>query len=43
MGAGTISPAIRIDTLVYGPVDAEQARHIVSERRRSAVSAGSGS
>ena len=43
VGAGTISPAIRIDTLVYGPVDAEKARHIVSERRRSAVGAGSGS
>jgi NADH:ubiquinone oxidoreductase subunit E len=35
VGAGTISPAIRVDTLVYGPLDAEKARHIVHERRRA--------
>ena len=45
VGAGAISPAIRIDTLVYGPVDAEKALHIVDERRRAsrtddAVTAG---
>ena len=39
VGAGTVSPAIRVDTLVYGPLDAEKARHIVHERRR----AGAGS
>jgi NADH:ubiquinone oxidoreductase subunit E len=35
VGAGIISPAIRVDTLVYGPLDAEKARHIVHERRRA--------
>jgi NADH:ubiquinone oxidoreductase subunit E len=35
VGAGTISPAIRVDTLVYGPLDADKARHIVHERRRA--------
>ena len=35
VGAGAISPAIRVDTLVYGPLDAEKARHIVHERRRA--------
>jgi NADH:ubiquinone oxidoreductase subunit E len=46
VGAGTISPAIRVDTLVYGPVDEEKAVHIVGERRaadRSATSVGAGS
>jgi NADH-quinone oxidoreductase subunit E len=41
VGAGAISPAIRIDTLVYGPVDAEKALHVVEERRRAASAAGS--
>jgi NADH:ubiquinone oxidoreductase subunit E len=36
VGAGAIAPAIRIDTLVYGPVSAEQALHLVQERRRVA-------
>ncbi|MGH2380840.1 MAG: NAD(P)H-dependent oxidoreductase subunit E, partial [Candidatus Limnocylindria bacterium] len=40
VGAGTISPAMRVDTLVYGPLDEEKARHIVGERR-FAASAGS--
>ena len=39
VGAGAISPAIRVDTLVYGPVDAAKARHIVSERRAAATRA----
>jgi NADH-quinone oxidoreductase subunit E len=39
VGAGAISPAIRIDTLVYGPVDAEKALHIVEERRRASRAA----
>lgn len=34
VGAGAISPAIRVDTLVYGPVDADKAVHIVGERVR---------
>ncbi|MBW3612873.1 MAG: NAD(P)H-dependent oxidoreductase subunit E [Chloroflexi bacterium] len=41
IGAGAISPALRVDTLVYGPVDADQARHLLHERH--AVSAGSSS
>lgn len=33
VGAGAISPAIRVDTLVYGPLDPDKARHVVAERR----------
>ena len=33
VAAGAISPAIRIDTLVYGPLTADQARHLVQQRR----------
>ncbi len=43
VAAGAISPAIRVDTLVYGPVDVEKALHVVRERRaadRDAVAAG---
>ncbi|MGZ8476248.1 MAG: NADH-quinone oxidoreductase subunit NuoE family protein, partial [Candidatus Limnocylindria bacterium] len=44
VGSGTISPALRIDTLVYGPLTDEQAIHVVRERRAatrgSAVGAG---
>jgi len=40
VGAGSISPAIRVDTLVYGPVDAAKARHIVGERRSAAKRVG---
>ncbi|MBA3739952.1 MAG: NAD(P)H-dependent oxidoreductase subunit E [Chloroflexi bacterium] len=42
VGAGSISPAIRIDTLVYGPLDADKARHVVHERRRAADQATAG-
>jgi len=35
VGAGAMAPAIRIDTLVYGPLDAEKALHIIGERRRA--------
>jgi NADH:ubiquinone oxidoreductase subunit E len=35
VSAGAMAPAIRIDTLVYGPVTAEQATHLVQERRRA--------
>ena len=35
VGSGTISPALRIDTMVYGPLTAEQAVHVVGERRRA--------
>ncbi|MEJ7801898.1 MAG: NAD(P)H-dependent oxidoreductase subunit E, partial [Candidatus Limnocylindria bacterium] len=37
VGAGAISPAMRIDTLVYGPLDEEKALHIVNERRAAAT------
>jgi NADH:ubiquinone oxidoreductase subunit E len=39
VGAGAIAPAIRIDTLVYGPVTPDQARHLVAERRRAGAAA----
>ncbi|MGH2445447.1 MAG: NAD(P)H-dependent oxidoreductase subunit E [Candidatus Limnocylindria bacterium] len=32
VGAGAISPCLRIDTLVYGPVTEDEARHLVHER-----------
>lgn len=35
VGAGALAPAIRIDTLVYGPLNPDQARHLVHERRRA--------
>lgn len=41
VGAGAISPAIRVDTLVYGPVDLERAVHVV--RHASAVGVGASS
>jgi NADH:ubiquinone oxidoreductase subunit E len=37
VGAGATSPAVRIDTLVYGPVTRDQVTHLVDERRRAAV------
>jgi NADH-quinone oxidoreductase subunit E len=36
IGAGTIAPAVRIDTLVYGPLTQETALHLIAERRRTA-------
>lgn len=42
VGSGTISPAVRIDTMVYGPLDAATARHIVGERRNAAARATAG-
>jgi len=41
VGAGAISPAIRVDTLVYGPVDIEQARHVVQHGAAAATGASS--
>jgi NADH:ubiquinone oxidoreductase subunit E len=35
VAAGATSPGIRVDTLVYGPVDADKARHVVGERLRA--------
>ena len=37
VGAGSIAPAVRIDTLVYGPVTPDHVRHLVQERRRAAA------
>jgi NADH:ubiquinone oxidoreductase subunit E len=42
VGAGALSPAIRIDTLVYGPLTEEQALHVVGERRNAAARAAAG-
>ena len=33
VGAGTLAPAVRVDTLVYGPLTPEEARHLIHERR----------
>ena len=35
VGAGALAPAMRIDTLVYGPLDTEKALHLIGERRRT--------
>jgi NADH:ubiquinone oxidoreductase subunit E len=47
VGAGAISPAMRIDTLVFGPLTADEARHLLHQRREAAaartVAAGSAS
>ena len=37
VGSGGISPAIRIDTLVYGPLTEETALHVLGERRAAAT------
>lgn len=34
VAAGALSPALRIDTMVYGPLTVEQGRHVVAERRK---------
>ncbi|HEY7737446.1 MAG TPA: NAD(P)H-dependent oxidoreductase subunit E [Candidatus Limnocylindria bacterium] len=36
VGAGAIAPAVRIDTLVYGPVTVDEARHLIYARRADA-------
>jgi len=41
VAAGATSPAMRIDTLVYGPLTEEQALHIVGERRAAAAASAS--
>jgi NADH:ubiquinone oxidoreductase subunit E len=40
VGAGAMAPAVRIDTLVFGPLTAAQARHLIQERRRAAARTG---
>jgi NADH:ubiquinone oxidoreductase subunit E len=41
VGAGAISPALRVDTLVYGPVSDDEARHLIHERRAQTAGAAS--
>ena len=36
VGAGAIAPAVRIDTLVYGPLTVDEARHLIYARRADA-------
>jgi len=33
VAAGSVAPAIRVDTIVYGPLTPDKARHIVEERQ----------
>jgi len=33
VGAGALAPSVRIDTLVYGPLSVDEARHLVIARR----------
>jgi NADH-quinone oxidoreductase subunit E len=40
VGAGAIAPAIRVDTLVYGPLSIDQARHLIHERRHAPATVG---
>jgi hypothetical protein len=35
VGAGALAPAVRIDTLVYGPLTDEHALHLIDERRHA--------
>jgi NADH-quinone oxidoreductase subunit E len=42
VGAGAIAPAVRVDTLVYGPMTPEHVRHLVQDRRRAADAGGAG-
>jgi NADH:ubiquinone oxidoreductase subunit E len=42
VGSGATSPAVRIDTLVYGPVTPEQALHLVHERQHAVAHEGGG-
>lgn len=40
VGSGAVAPAVRIDTLVYGPLTPDAARHLIHERRHAAGEAG---
>lgn len=42
VGAGAIAPAVRVDTLVYGPLTMDEARHLVHARRAKEARAGAG-
>lgn len=37
VAAGALAPALRIDTMVYGPLTVEQGLHVVTERRKAPV------
>lgn len=43
VAAGSVAPAIRVDTIVYGPLTPDKARHIVEERQAGAARAGTAS
>ncbi len=34
VAAGALAPALRIDTMVFGPLTVEEGRHVVAERRK---------
>jgi NADH:ubiquinone oxidoreductase subunit E len=40
VGTGAIAPAVRVDTLVYGPLNADEARHLIYARRAETSRAG---
>jgi NADH:ubiquinone oxidoreductase subunit E len=42
VAAGALSPALRIDTMVYGPLTVEKARHVVAQRRKTPARGRSG-
>ena len=42
VGTGGIAPAVRVDTLVYGPMTPEHVRHLIEDRRRGAAAARTG-
>lgn len=37
VAAGALAPALRIDTMVYGPLTVEEALHVVTQRRKTAA------
>lgn len=41
VAAGSVAPAIRVDTIVYGPLTPDKARHIVEERQAARAGAAS--
>jgi NADH-quinone oxidoreductase subunit E len=40
VGSGAISPAMRIDTLVYGPLTVDKALHVLAQRRAAVPGSG---
>jgi NADH-quinone oxidoreductase subunit E len=43
VAGGAIAPAMRIDTLVYGPLTPDAARHLLAERRAADARAAAAS